>query len=156
LGFKKSDLLDETVSKRIDFPDGKFLLIDYRKRVMPYGKKKALIDNALNIQANIKRLASIAKELENKSLSDVERERNEAESHSITSQINNWSVPLVDYLAGKDKRPPAIVKWDLTGEDDQPLPITRDEIEDLDEQTISFIAWQLLNASDAGEESKAS
>lgn len=156
MGFKKSELLEEIAHKRIDFSGDRFLELDFRKRAMPYGKKKALIDSALSIQSSSKRINVIKKELENKSLSDVERERLEAESNQIAAQINNMLTPLVDYLAGTERRPPAIVKWDLMGDDDQPLPINREEIEDLDDQTISFIAWQLLNASDVGEENAKS
>lgn len=153
MGFKKSELLEEIKSKRIDFADGKFLLIDYRVRAMPYKKRKMLIDGALSVQSNLKRMKSIQKELENKSLSEVERERKEAEVTEISRQINNYNAPLVDYLGGTEdkKRPPAIVKWDLLDDNDQPLPVTREEIEDFDEETLSFLAWQLLGGADVGE-----
>lgn len=167
MAIKKRELLEEIAHKRIDFlgpdgkPDGRFLDIDYRRRAMPYGKKKALMDSALGIQGSVKRIETINKKLENKSLSDVERERFEAERHAILVEVNQLTEPLVDYLGGIENqgpdgqtvvvRPPAIVNWDLLGDDDQPVPINRAEIEDLDEATLSFIAWQLLNGADVGE-----
>lgn len=155
MGFDKSELLEEIKSKRIDFPSGQFLLIDYRARVMPYRKRKLLMDSVLNIQSSGKRLKSIQKELENKSLGEVNRERLEDEIVGIMRMANEASGPLVDYLGGSKPdearpRPPAIVKWDLTN-NGAVVPVNREEIEDLDPETLSFIAWELLNAGDVGE-----
>lgn len=154
---KKSELLEEIRHKRIEFegpdgkPNGKTLDIDYRVKAMPYGKKRRLMENAVNIQGSIKRLQAIGKALENKSLSEVEQERFEEERKSIMQQIGGFNEPLVEYLAGNERRRPAIVSWDLLADDDSMIPITREEIEDLDEETISFIAWQLLSGTDSGE-----
>lgn len=154
---KKSELLEEVRHKKIEFqgpdgkPNGKCLDIDYRVKAMPYGKKRRLMENALSIQGRAKRLQAIAKLLDNKSASEVERERLETERSEIMQQIGTFNEPLVEYLAGNERRQPAIVKWDLMADDETMIPITREEIEDLDEETISFIAWQLLSGADSGE-----
>lgn len=159
---KKSELLEEIRHKRIEFkgpddkPNGKSLNVDYRVKAMPYGKKRRLMENAMNIQGSVKRLQVISKELENKSLSDVQRERLEEEQKTLMQQISGFNEPLVEYLAGNERRQPAIVHWDLMADDDTMIPITREEIEDLDEETISFIAWQLLSGADSGEAQGAS
>jgi hypothetical protein len=153
---KKSELLDEVRHKRIEFetdgkPNGKTLDIDYRVKAMPYGKKRRLMENALNIQGSVKRLQAVGKALENKSLSEVEQERFEEERKTIMQQISGFNEPLVEYLAGNERRLPALVNWDLLADDESVIPINREEIEDLDEETISFIAWQLLSGTDSGE-----
>lgn len=156
MGFKKSELLEEIKHTRIDFPNGKFLDIDFRVRAMPYGKKAKLLETAFGAQGMSKRLTAIGKDLENRSLGEVERERLEAEQGTIRKTLAQFMHPLVDYLGGTSSRPPAIAAWDLLGDNDEPLPVTREEIEDLDEETISFIAWQLLGATDVGEAKGAS
>lgn len=154
---KKSELLEEVRHKKIEFqgpdgkPNGKSLNVDYRVKAMPYGKKRRLMENAISIQGQSKRIAAIGKLLENKSNGQVETERLEAERGEIMRQISEFNEPLVDYLAGNDRRLPALVSWDLQNDDESVIPITREEIEDLDEETLSFIAWQLLSGADQGE-----
>jgi len=154
---KKSELLEEVRHKKIEFqgpdgkPNGKSLNVDYRVKAMPYGKKRKLMENAMSIQGQSKRITAIGKLLENKSNSQVETERLEAERGEIMRQISEFNEPLVDYLAGNDRRLPALVTWDLQNDDESVIPITREEIEDLDEETISFVAWQLLSGANPGE-----
>src|SRR4026208_1789400 len=107
---KKSELLDEIRHKSINFvgpdgkPNGKSLNVDYRVKAMPYGKKQKLLENALSVQGWVKRVQAIGKLQENKSASEVEKERLEAEKNELTRQIAAFNSPLVDYLAGNDRR----------------------------------------------------
>lgn len=157
MGFRRQELLEIIKTKRIEFPgsDGKpsdkFLDIDYRVKAMSHGRKKPLMDNVFSIQSSAVRAKKLSKDLENKSLSEVERERLQGEVGEIAHQIQSLVEPLVDYLAGTDKSPAAIVKWDLLDDFDAPLPITREVITDLDEETISTIAWALLGDTSVGE-----
>lgn len=153
MAIERQELLEIIKRKRIDFATGGFLDIDYRIKSMPYGKKKVLMDNVYSIQASSKRIRHLQKELEAPNLSEVERERAQDEVAQIMARVQSLVPPIVDYLVGSEdgKQKPAIVKWDFL-DNGVPIPITRDSFNELlDEETISFIGWQLLGDTSVGE-----
>jgi len=151
MGFDVTDLREEK-NKRITFPNGKYLDIGYRIKAMPYSKKKVLMDNVFALQGNAQRAKRLTKDLENQSLSDVERERNQSELAHIAETAHALTEPLVDYLVGTAKRPGALISWDLT-DNGEPVAITRESITELlDEETITFIAWQLFGDNEVGKQ----
>jgi hypothetical protein len=168
MGFKRSEyILQETKTKRIYFGDQKadykygeadnrrFLDITYRIHAMSHGRKQRLMSNVFSIQEKAKRIKEIQKVLEDKNRPAQDREAAQDETSRIMQDVQLLIPPLVDYLGGTPDsdppRPPAIVSWDLLGDDNQPLAITRFEIEELDEEAISKIAWELLGDSSPGE-----
>lgn len=161
-------ILGETKTKRIYFgperpadykfgetDDRPFLDIEYRLHAMSHGRKKSLMSNVFSIQDKAKRIKGIQRTLEDANRPEQDREAAQSEMSRIMQDVQLLIPPLADYLGGipdnDPPRPPAIVRWDLLDDQGQPMPITRDVINELDEEMISKIAWELLGDSSPGE-----
>jgi hypothetical protein len=151
MGFKKSELYQETLPFTITFPHGGVLNCEKRMKTMPYGQIKQLGAMARDTENKTSRIRQIDKELSNRSLSEVTRERLEKEKTELNASMADSVGPLVDYLVGTDLQMPALVKWDLTDDDDIVLPLNREQMESLDPETISIIAADTIQAGRVGE-----
>jgi hypothetical protein len=136
------------------------LELEYRRTGNTYGKVKPLWEQSSEGVRKTARAAKIKKELENKSLSDVERERLQAEASELDGSVIPTVVAMLDWLAPTDEnevRP--VVDWEFYADKahTQKIPFTRAALEsELEPAEIIALAHHILGALNAGESKPSS
>jgi hypothetical protein len=120
----------ETGTVNVVFAPGTDLDVTFRRNAFPYKKQKALNDISRDVQQKGRRAKQIAKQLEDKSLSEVDRERLEAEAEQINSTGFTQVEELLTALAGDNGKPGLLIQWDWFIDDEmtQRVPITTEDL----------------------------
>lgn len=174
---KKSKFYESVVAtKKIEFEDengnkipDEVLNVTYAKVKRPYKQTKAWLAMSRESQELIKAQGDVKKRLavrqgdlssaegdEEKANIQKQVETLNAELQSINGQVKDYIEPFANFLIPSDDSPrKVLLNWDLLDENDEAIPATREELEDLPDEVIVFIAGQLLSEGETGEERPA-
>jgi hypothetical protein len=158
----------KTAEKEIVFDDGEKLVVQFATIKQPYRWKKDLLGMIQESQKLVKDAGQLnkrigAKRAELEASEDEGRKVGlqtaisalETELKAVNEQVKDYTAPFADYLILEDNSPRRVLLgWDLV-DGDEAVECNREQLEDLPDEVIVFIAGQLLSEGEVGESKPA-